>query len=101
MVHKSICACCGRSEQLIASLKEFYEVKKFFDSQCEMGDYQEIAPAKPYYSWKSGCNEKKWYATKWYCCQECGCLWEVNYPDFPTKGFVRKFPDGKYTERGY
>ena len=39
----------------------------------------------------------KWYADKWYKCNVCGTLWEFRYPDFPTRGFVRKFPDGKYT----
>ena len=36
------------------------------------------------------------YADKWYKCKCCGTLWEFLYPDFPMKGFVRKFPDGKY-----
>ncbi len=39
----------------------------------------------------------KWYATKWYKCNSCGCLWEFNYPDFPAKGFVKKYENGKYT----
>ena len=31
-----------------------------------------------------------------YKCNVCGCLWEFEYPDFPAKGFVRKFENGKY-----
>ena len=29
----------------------------------------------------------------------CGCLWEFKYPDFPAKGFVRKFADGIYHQK--
>ena len=41
-------------------------------------------------------DEYKWYADKWYKCKCCGTLWEFRYPDFPAKGFVRKFEDGVY-----
>ena len=41
-------------------------------------------------------DEYKWYADKWYKCKCCGTLWEFSYPDFPAKGFVRKFEDGVY-----
>ena len=46
-------------------------------------------------------NIENGFADKWYVCNSCGCLWEVVYPEFPAKGFVRKFSDGIYHERGY
>ena len=53
----------------------------------------EVPVAKPYY------NGFEWKADKWYKYKSCGCLWEFKYPDFPAKGFVRKFANGIYHQK--
>lgn len=73
-------------------------MKGFFSEQVDKGIFSDVEVAEPYYTGYSQMQKKevKWYATKWYKCVRCGCLWEFKYPDFPAKGFVRKFEDGKY-----
>lgn len=92
------CECNDRIATEIKSLSELNEIKAFFSEQLSEGVFTELVPQKPYYKYKS---EKQWYADKWYKCTACGCLWEYVKPDFPASGFVRKFSDGNYIERGY
>ncbi|XCP84985.1 hypothetical protein ABXS75_18470 [Roseburia hominis] len=101
MVCKLDCDCDERIEINITSIKELEKVKEFFSQQIKQGIFVEEIPQKPYYVWKERDRVKEWFATKWYRCLKCGCLWEVNYPDFPAKGFIRKFSDGIYKEQGY
>lgn len=101
MVPELKCRCCEHTDESIDTVKKFRKIEQYFDQQVDMHIFKELCPSIPYYTWKSGHSEKRWYATKWYHCTCCGCLWEVKYPDFPSKGFVRKFPDGEYRERGY
>lgn len=101
MVWKLDCDCDERMEMNITSFKEIEKVKEFFRQQVKQGIFVEESPQKPYYVWKENGRVKEWFACKWYRCLKCGCLWEVNYPDFPAKGFIRKFADGIYKERGY
>lgn len=61
--------------------------------------FSEEVPKRLYYVCQEGERVKAWFAIKWYRCNVCGCLWELNYPDFSAKGFVRKFSDGIYKER--
>jgi hypothetical protein len=96
MVWKLECDCNERFEIKIKSIKLFKELKDFFDIQVEKGIFKEEEVTIPFYLWKGNGAEKKWYATKWYKCLHCGCLWEFNYPDFPANGFVRKLEDGAY-----
>jgi hypothetical protein len=96
MVREAKCECSERYEAEINSYALFQEIKEFFEAQTEKGLYNDIHVDFPYYI---GLKSSKWYASKWYKCKECGCLWEFNYPDFPMRGFVRKFPDGVYRER--
>lgn len=91
------CDCCERIGVKINSMKLFEELQSFFDEQVEQGIFSEIRVKEPYYVWKGFFEKTKWYADKWYKCNVCGVLWEFKYPDFPANGFVRKFPDGKYT----
>ena len=92
------CDCCERIGVEVNSIKLFEELKHFFEDQVEQGIFSETKVKEPFYVWKRNCFDKmKWYADKWYKCNVCGTLWEFDYPDFPTCGFVRKFPDGKYT----
>ena len=77
-------------------MKLFKELKIFFSKQVNSGIFLEIPVEIPYYIGRDEDGEMKWYATKWYKCLNCGCLWEFNYPDFPAKGLVRKFSDGVY-----
>ena len=73
----------------------------FFKLQTDLCIFEGLQPEVPYYTWQGNGPAQKWYASCWYRCKACGCLWEVLYPDFPAKGFVRKFADGHYRERGY
>lgn len=96
MAQQLKCDCCDRIATSVNSFKIFEELKAFFDNQVNKEIFKEITPEVPYYSWKNNDGKMEWYATKWYICNSCECLWEFNYPDFPAKGFVRKFPDGIY-----
>ncbi|MDD8048712.1 MAG: hypothetical protein PHH04_03810 [Thomasclavelia sp.] len=93
----SICNCNKRNGMEINTKKEFEDLKTYFTQQLCDGIFEDIQIVSPYYV---GINEKQqkieWYADKWYKCKCCGCLWEFIYPDFPAKGFVRKFEDGVY-----
>ena len=90
------CDCEERIGIDINSQKLFEELKRFFEKQEKLGIMQEDEKKEPFYVWKEGKEEKKYYATKWYRCVKCGCLWEFQYPDFPAIGFVRKYADGIY-----
>ena len=85
----------------VASLKCFEEKKAYFKRYVDSGIYSEIPVEKPFYTFKNKNQTIQWYATKWYKCNVCGCLWEFDYPDPPAQGFIRKFPTGIYIERGY
>lgn len=92
-----ICDCNERISIEINSYQLFVETKHFFEVQVKRGIFIDIPVEKPYYV---GYNSKgetfNWYANKWYKCMRCGTLWEFRYPDFPAKGFVKKFPGGQY-----
>lgn len=90
------CECSERHEAEINDYKLFEEIKLFFDSEVNEGIYKCIKVETPYHSWSDGNDKINFYATNWYICQSCGCLWEFLYPDFPSRGFVRKFPNGVY-----
>ena len=95
------CDCDERVGIEINSLKLFEELMSFFKSQIVRGIFQDIEVKKPYYIGYDNTNKKyEWYADKWYKCMCCGTLWEFRYPDFPAKGFVKKFPNGKYIVKG-
>ncbi len=96
-----MCECSERYETKIDTWKLFEEIKSYFEEQVSLGVYEDISVTEPYYVGQSDAQTIKWYADKWYRCKICGCLWEFVYPDFPANGFVRKFPDGVYRERGY
>lgn len=95
------CDCNERVGIEINSYQLFMELKKFFEEQVENEVFIDVPVEKPYFQ---GYNlsqdmikdEYKWYADRWYKCRECGTLWEFKYPDFPAKGFVRKFENGQH-----
>lgn len=97
MVRKLKCDCNERVGVSINSIKLFTELKKFFEGQIGTGLFEEEENKEPYYIWIDKDRSVKYCATKWYRCKDCGCLWEFNYPDFPAKGFVRKYEHGIYT----
>lgn len=99
MKPNAICSCKERMEAEINSQKDFETIKEFFEAEAKGGVYREVPPQAPYYSWTDGTRKIEWFATKWYKCTVCGCLWEFQYPEFPAKGFVRKFPSGKYSAK--
>jgi len=96
MVRRMNCDCEEMDDIEINSIKEQKQMESFFLTKVNIGEFQEIEVSSPYYIGNGIAGEKKWYATKWYKCLKCGCLWEFNYSDFPIKGFIRKFPDGQY-----
>lgn len=101
MVRELSCDCYIINDLIVNNISLFHKYQLFFDNQCKKGIYQEMTPQQPYYTWSQGINTKKWFATKWYKCKICGCLCEFQYPDFPANGFIRKFPNGEYHERGF
>lgn len=103
MVYALKCDCAERIGIEINSMKLFKELKSFFEGQVQKGIFVEESPKQPYYIGRTSKADKgiEWYATKWYRCTYCGCLWEFKHPDFPTRGFVRKFSDGIYQEMEY
>ncbi len=101
MVRGIECECIQRHEINISSWAIMEEMKIYFDEQVSLGIYEELTVKEPYFIGKSEMLNIAWYADKWYKCKMCGCMWEIRYPDFPAYGFVRKFPDGIYVERGY
>ncbi len=96
MVWKINCDCSERTGTEIKSIADFNEIKYFFLKQTKNKIFTSKKVAHPYYIGVGQNQVIEWYADKWYVCNCCGTLWEVNYPDFPAKGFVRKFSDGKY-----
>lgn len=96
----SICDCNERVGLEINTQKKFEDLKSFFTQQVNKGIFKAVQIESPYYIGVNLNNQKiQWYADKWYKCKNCGCLWEVKYPDFPAKGFVRKFADGIYHQK--
>ncbi|WP_205536255.1 hypothetical protein [Paenisporosarcina cavernae] len=96
MVQQIECDCNERYGTDIDSYKLFEELKSFFDEQVKKNVFKDIPVTEPFYVGHSDVQDIRWYATKWYKCNVCGCLWEFDYPDFPAKGFVRKFENGLY-----
>lgn len=91
------CDCNERVGIEINSVKLFKELKAFFREQVNKGIFLEVPVETPHYiGYDIYGKAIKWYANKWYRCKDCGTLWEFQYPDFPAKGFVRKFGDGVY-----
>ena len=100
MGRKLKCECPDRDETQINSNVLFEEIKLYFYDQEKCNVFYETSVETPFYVGYSNAQNIEWYATKWYKCRICGCLWEFNYPDFPAQGFVRKFKDGKYCSQG-
>ena len=101
VVSMNQCDCDERIGIEINSFELYEELRKFFEYQVQEGVFCDIPVESPYFCGyglkpEEVKDEFKWYADKWYKCKCCGTLWEFQYPDFPAKGFVRKFPDGKY-----
>lgn len=96
--------CCDCDERIgvrIDSGKQFEELKSFFEEQVEKGIFVEKPVKKPYYVAREGILRKlKWYADKLYQCEVCGVLWEFIYPDFPSRGYVRKFNSDRDYKKG-
>lgn len=99
MVQVIKCDCNNRHETNINSISSLDNINTYFEEQVKKNIFKEISVEKPFYIWIKGKEKKQYFASKWYKCQVCGCLWEVDYPDFPSQGFVRKFEDGIYKER--
>lgn len=96
MVQVKKCDCDERTGIEISTVKTFEELKVYFNEQVESKVFEDIPVAEPFYVGNGKFQSISWYADKWYKCNICGCLWEFDYPDFPAKGFVRKFEDGIY-----
>ena len=99
VVSMNQCDCDERIGIEINSFELYEELRKFFEYQVQEGVFCDIPVESPYFCGyglkpEEVKDEFKWYADKWYKCKCCGTLWEFQYPDFPAKGFVRKFSDG-------
>ena len=107
MVQIESCNCAEMDEEeIIDTWQKFKKAREYFETQVKQGVFEEEKVNEPYYTWNSKTvvgplGHVKYYATKWYKCRVCGCLWEFEYPDFPSRGFVRKLKNGKYVPRGY
>jgi hypothetical protein len=99
VVRKLECDCDERIGIEIDSFRLFDELRSFFEAQVKAGVYKDIPVEKPFYIGYSDIQTIEWFASKWYHCETCGCLWEFDYPDFPAMGLVRKFPDGIYRRK--
>ena len=100
MVQIENCNCAAMDDEELDTWKKFEKSKEYFETQVKQGIFKEKRVTKPYYKWKSDTlkgrlGHMEYYATKWYKCRVCGCLWEFEYPDFPSCGFVRRIEDGK------
>ena len=101
MVCTIVCDCSKRVGIDVNAWKQFEELKAFFVSRVKQGVFVEVPVEEPFYVWHddTSSEEMSWYADKWYKCICCGTLWEFSYPDFPTRGFVRKLHQGNGTEK--
>ena len=77
------------------------DLKNFFELNVENRLFSEIEVKQPYFIGQGNGKKFKYYATKWYKCNICGCFWEFQYPDFPANGHVRKFELNNYTQIPY
>jgi acetone carboxylase gamma subunit len=85
------CECNELHEIEINTWNLFQEIKLYFEEKKLQGVYEDITIKNPYYIGHSDISgEHKWYADKWYKCNNCNIIWEIIYPDFPAKGKVRK-----------
>lgn len=93
------CDCNERIGIKINSLKQFEEMKVFFDEQVAKGCFIEVPVDKPYHVGQNIKGEiMRWYANKWYKCLVCGVIWEFIYPNFPAQGTIRKIIKNDYEE---
>ena len=98
------CECDERYATLVDTLASIEEVEEFFNDQLEKGIFIDIKVEKPYHRFDNEKVHVKDFASKWYKCTVCGCLWEYDKPNYDIdhrQGFVRKFSDGVYREWGY
>lgn len=93
MVQVKKCDCNERIGVDISTQKGFMELKDFFNQQVKNRIFKEVPVKEPFYVGEGKLESISWYANKWYKCSYCGCLWELEYPDFPAKGFTKKFED--------
>ena len=104
MVQKKNCECDTRYATLVESQVVSKEVEEFFKEQLEKGIFVDIEVEEPYFRFGSEQKHVEVFASKWYKCTICGCLWEYDKLDFDCdkrRGFVRKFPTGVYREWSY
>lgn len=101
MVYTVNCECDEMVGSEINSINLFNKLKAFFEDQVKRGIYKDNPVEAPFYVGKGASTKIEWFASKWYKCNVRGCLWEFEYPDFPAKGFVRKFADGIYHPKEY
>lgn len=92
------CDCDERVDVVFRSWNQFQELKAFFEEEARNGRMVDIPVEKPYYTGHGNGYDLEWYADKWYRCTVCGTVWEFVYPEFPSKGGVRRLHYGKRNE---
>ncbi len=97
------CVCKDIREKQILSARSLDDTIEMFNQGCKDGFLIPCPVDEPYHIGYVDDDDKKIisYATKWYRCKSCGCLFEVLYPDFPMPGFVRRFDDGIYHKQEF
>lgn len=102
MVRKLDCDCAERVGIEIDSFKQFELFKSFFQTQVANGIFQDVSDYSKIWH-EHGGSQKELYSTttKQYKCMACDCSWELQYPEFPASGVVRKFPGGIYRREGH
>lgn len=91
------CDCFERIGVIINSKRSNEEMEDFFVQQVDNGVFEQLSVGDRgefYYKKVNnvGTIQNCWHpADKWYKCKRCGCVWEHQYPDFPSLGYVRKY----------
>jgi len=99
MVQIGDCSCKEHYAIYIDSWDLFVEVKCFLEGEHNKGVFKDITKIKPLDFGTSETGEQiLHYTQRLFKCKICDCIWALRYPDFPARGFVGKYPDGKLNE---
>jgi hypothetical protein len=93
------CECAERIGVTILSFSLFEEIESYFLEQVEKKIYADETDYSKVWHEHGGLEKRVFRKTvKQYRCTVCGCLWMLEYPDFPAPGSVRKFQAGVFLD---
>lgn len=82
-----MCRCNDLSNLKIVRPSQLQCLIDFFSTYDDT--YYVIPVERPYYSGKNAHGVVlEWYADQWFKCKDCGRIWELCYPDFPSYGHL-------------